>query len=68
MKQIIENYRHSLLSAVPPSINENVLKQLSENPIKVKAGQTGRLKVPIAGGHPPPTVTWEKDGKPLEGT
>lgn len=57
-----------MLYSVAPSIDPEILKKLSENPIKVKAGQTGRIKVPIGGGQPPPTISWEKDGKPLEGT
>ena len=58
---------YSFNFVVAPTIDPDVLKQLTENPVQVKAGQTGRLKVPMTGGQPPPTVTWEKDGKPLQG-
>ncbi|XP_078483134.1 twitchin-like [Ciona intestinalis] len=53
-------------AVVAPSVNPELIKALSQNPTKVKAGQTCRLKFPITGGEPPPTITWEKDGKPVE--
>lgn len=34
-------------------------------PITVKAGNDLKIAVPIT-GHPPPTVSWEKDGKPVD--
>ena len=34
-------------------------------PIVVKAGQDLKIAVPIS-GHPPPTVSWEKDGEPVD--
>nr|CAB3255636.1 immunoglobulin superfamily member 22-like [Phallusia mammillata] len=52
---------------VAPSVDAQVLNALQQKPLKFKAGQTGRIKIPIKGGHPPPVITWEKDGKPLEG-
>ncbi|XP_076817561.1 myosin-binding protein C, slow-type-like [Clavelina lepadiformis] len=51
---------------IPPSIDEAALKKATESPVRVKVGKTALLKFPIKGGQPPPTVSWEKDGKPLE--
>jgi len=56
-----------LINTVAPSVDEEVIKALQKNPLQFKAGQTGRIKIPVNGGHPPPTITWEKDGKPLKG-
>ena len=32
--------------------------------ITVKAGQDFRIPIPVT-GHPPPTITWEKDGEKI---
>nr|XP_039274734.1 muscle M-line assembly protein unc-89-like [Styela clava] len=49
----------------PPKIDPKILEQLAKTPIRVKAGQTGRIKVPVS-GQPPPTVTYTKDGEPVK--
>ncbi|XP_073909095.1 hemicentin-2 isoform X2 [Castor canadensis] len=47
---------------VPPSIDSEDLEEM----IKVSEGQTAQLTC-NATGHPPPKVTWFKDGRPLTG-
>lgn len=36
------------------------------NEITVRAGQTLKLAVPYAGGHPPPTAKWTNDDEPVD--
>lgn len=43
-----------------PTIDTSLLK-----PIKINAGEDLKISLPIT-GHPPPTVSWELDGKPVD--
>jgi len=51
---------------IPPSVDPAVLAAFAKAPMKVKYGQTLRINIPMSHGNPPPQVTWEKDGKPID--
>jgi len=51
---------------ISPSVDKAVIAAFAKAPLKVKVGQTCRINIPMKGGNPPPTVTWEKNGKPVE--
>ena len=57
----------SNMFSVSPSVDKAVIAAFAKAPLKVKVGQTCRINIPMKGGNPPPTVTWEKNGKPVEG-
>jgi hypothetical protein len=52
-------FNHVAHLLVPPKIDRSAIME-----IKVKAGQSFQLDIPIS-GEPPPEITWDFEGRPL---